>query len=51
MCEIPVVIARNLRALIDEITPNQWRAAGLNANDTIEAGIYLDIAVNGRKVE
>jgi hypothetical protein len=51
MCEIPVVIARNLRALLDEVTPSQWHAAGLNANDTIEATVFLDNAVNGGKGE
>ena len=51
MCEIPVVIARNLRAIIDETTLNQWILAGLNANDTIEATIYLDNAINGAKGE
>ena len=51
MCEIPVVIARNLRALLDEVTPRQWIDAGLTGNDQIEAVIYLDIAVNGGKVE
>lgn len=51
MCEIPVVIARNLRALLDEVTPRQWIDAGLTGNDRIDVGIYLDSAVNGGKGE
>ena len=50
-CQVPVVIARNIRTLIDETTPNQWRAAGLTGNDTIEATVFLDNAVNGGKGE
>jgi hypothetical protein len=46
MCEIPVVVARVLRRLLDEVTPAQLIEAGISGNERIEAEIYLDNALN-----